>query len=463
VETTPEAAEAADPADPAESPGRAARPQGGSRLRRADAALRGSRLGALVARVVRVVGDPGNAIALVFISSLLLRAMWLNVPSKGLIFDEAYYVNAARVILGLEPTNHYADSAPGFDPNTEHPALGKLVLAASMAVLGDNSVAWRLPSVIFGMIALAAVFLIARDTTKSAWLPVAVTALVAFDNLTFVHGRIGTLDMLVLAPMLVGAWLALRRRWILAGIAMGIALLIKITAIYGVGAVILYWLLTDGLEWVRARRRPQIDDVRGPVGFIVITLSIMLGGLTILDATLSQFPSPVDHIARILTYGANLKAPITVGHCPEIDSRPWQWLFNDCQINYYRTDVTVRAGDEVTARYAKIAFIGALNPLLASALPLAGLFAGWYAWRTRNRMALWAIAWGAANYLPFVLLAALTPRIMYIYYALPLVPAAAMAIALLLARAGLPRAVSLAFIAAYLVGFVAFFPFREIP
>jgi predicted membrane-bound dolichyl-phosphate-mannose-protein mannosyltransferase len=414
-------------------------------------------------RIGEVLRDPGNVLALVFITSLLLRAIWLNVPSTGLIFDEAYYVNAARVIDGLEATSHYSDSAPGFDPNTEHPALGKLILAASIAVLGDNSVAWRLPSVIFAMIALAAVYLIARDTTKSAWIPVAVTALVSFDNLTFVHGRIGTLDMFVLAPMLVGAWLALRRRWILAGVAMGLALLIKITAIYGVGAVILYWLLTDGLEWLRARRRPQIDDVRGPIGFVVITLSIMLGGLTVLDATLSQFPSPVDHIARIITYGANLKAPITVGHCPEIDSRPWQWLFNDCQINYYRTDVTVKVGEEVTARFAKVAFMGALNPLLASALPLAGIFAAWYAWRTRNRLALWAIAWGAANYLPFVLLAALTPRIMYIYYMLPLVPVAAIAIVLLLTRAGLPKAVRWGFMAAYIVGFLALFPFRQIP
>ena len=61
------------------------------------------------------------------------------------------------------------------------------------------------------MIALLAVYLIARDTVGRAWLPVLVTGLVAFDNLTLVHGRIGTLDMLVLAPMLLGSWLALRK------------------------------------------------------------------------------------------------------------------------------------------------------------------------------------------------------------------------------------------------------------
>ncbi len=459
METTaepPEPAQVPAPADESPSSRRA-------RIRGTARRARDSRGARTAARLLGHLRDPGNAVVVLFIAAMLLRVIWLNVPSSGLIFDEAYYVNAARVIIGIPGTNHYEDAALGFDPNTEHPALGKLLIAASMSVLGDNSVAWRLPSVIFGLIALVAVYLIARDTAKTSWMPVLVTGLVAFDNLTFVHGRSGTLDMLMLAPLLLGSWLALRRRCILAGVAMGIALLIKITAIYGIGAVLLYLLLTDGLEWLRARRRPTIDDVRGVVGFVVITLSIMLGGLTLLDAALSQFPSPVDHIARIVTYGANLKAPFTVGICPEADSRPWQWLFNDCEIGYYRTDVTTRAGDVVTGKFSSIDFRGALNPVLASSIPIAALFTAWYAWKTRDRLALWAVAWGAANYGPYVLLALLTPRIMYIYYVLPLVPAAAIGLALLLTRAGLPKPVRWGYLLAYAAGFVALFPFRTIP
>jgi 4-amino-4-deoxy-L-arabinose transferase-like glycosyltransferase len=336
-------------------------------------------------------------------------------------------------------------------------------MATSMLLFGDNGLGWRLPSVIAGMVALLAVYAIVRDIGRSALLPILVTALVSFDNLTFVHGRIGTLDILVLAPMLVGSWLALRKRWIRAGVAMAIALLIKMTALYGIGAVVLYVLLTEGPEWWRTRRLPGLDDLRGPLGFVIITISIAIGGLTLLDLSLSRFPSPVDHIARMVTYGANLRAPATVGICPEADSRPWQWLFNECQINYFRADVTVRAGDEITAKYATIEFRGALNPFLAGAIPLAALFTGWYAWRTRDRLAIWAVAWAAANYVPYLVLAVFTPRIMYIYYALPLVPAAAVGIALLLTRGGLPRAVLWGYLAAYLVGFAAYFPFRQIP
>jgi dolichyl-phosphate-mannose-protein mannosyltransferase len=116
----------------------------------------------------------------------------------------------------------------------------------------------------------------------------------------------------------------------------------------------------------------------------------------------------------------------------------------------------------VSARPA-IDFRGAVNPLLAGLIPLSALFAAWYARRTRNRLALWAVAWGAANYLPYVALAILTQRIMYIYYLLPAIPAIAAAIALLLTRAGLPRFVLWGFVVAYAVGFAAYFPFRQIP
>jgi hypothetical protein len=166
----------------------------------------------------------------------------------------------------------------------------------------------------------------------------------------------------------------------------------------------------------------------------------------------------------MVAYGAALERPMdSTGFCPEADSRPWQWIFNECQIAYLRVDVKVSAGEEVVAARPTIDFRGALNPLLASFIPIAALFVTWYAWRTRDALALWAVAWGAANYLPYVALALATDRIMYIYYVLPAIPAVAAGIAILMARAGLPRFVRVGFVVAYALGFAAYFPFREIP
>jgi hypothetical protein len=85
------------------------------------------------------------------------------------------------------------------------------------------------------------------------------------------------------------------------------------------------------------------------------------------------------------------------------------------------------------------------------------------AWRTKSVLARWSVVWAAANYLPYVALAAVSQRIMYIYYILPVVPAIAVALALLLLRGGLPRFVTWGFVAAYVAGFLAYFPFRHVP
>ena len=425
--------------------------------------LRASRLGGLAAVAAENLRDPSRGFALVLLASLILRGLWLNVPASGLIFDEAYYVNAARIIDGLPAGAHYAGSPLGLDPNTEHPPLGKLVIAASMSVFGDQGLGWRLPSIVAGLVALVVLFEIMRRTDRSAWFAVLVVALVSFDNLTFVHGRIGTLDMLVLAPMLVGSLLALRRRWVLAGIAVGIALLVKLTAIYAVLAIGLWLVLTDGPEWWRRRRVP-LRELAGPLAFLGMSAGVFLVGLAVLDARFTTFTTPFDHISRMLSYGTALRAPATsVGICPEADSKPWQWLFNECQIQYLRVDVTTHAGDQVVSKVASIDFRGALNPLLAGAIPLASLFMAWYAAKTRNAAAIWALTWAAANYLPYVALALVTNRIMYLYYMVQVVPALGVAVAILLLRAGLPRPVRWGFVLAYAVGFIAYFPFRQIP
>ena len=426
-----------------------------SRLRRSPL----GRLGAVAGENLR---DPSRVLGVLLLSAVVLRSLWLSVPQSGLIFDEAYYVNAARVIIGLPATSHYADSPAGLDPNTEHPPLGKVLMAGSMSVFGDDPLGWRLPSIIAGLIALGVVFEIVRRTDRSAWLAVLVVTLVAFDNLTFVHGRIGTLDMMVLAPMLLGSLLALQRRWLLAGIAVGVALLVKITALYAVLGVGLWLLFTDGPAWWRRKRIP-LRNMAGPILFVAVSAVVFVAGLAVLDARFTTFASPLDHIQRIVSYGTGLQTRVSTAFCPEADSQPWQWLFNDCQIQYYRVDVTTRVGEEVVSKVPTIDFRGALNPLLIGAVPLAALFTAWYALRTRSQLAIWAITWTLANYVPYLFLAVFTNRIMYIYYALPLVPALAAGVALLLVRSGLPSLLRWGFVLAYFAGFIAYFPYRQIP
>ena len=191
---------------------------------------------------------------------------------------------------------------------------------------------------------------------------------------------------------------------------------------------------------------------------------VFLVGLGLLDARFTTYANPFDHIRHMLDYGANLHwAHGLPTVCVSNVSTPWQWLTNDCQMQYLRVATTVKVGTEVVAITPSVDFRGAMNPVLIGALPLAMLYTLWSAWRTGSALARWCVVWAAANYLPYVFLAVVTQRITYIYYFLPVVPAVAVAIAILLRRARLPRPVAWGFVVLYLVGFAAYFPFRQIP
>ncbi len=422
-------------------------------------------LGLIGDRLASGLRDPGAVLPLLMIAALIARVIWLDLPVHSLIFDEAYYVNAARIMLGwaVPAGAHYAGSPVGLDPNMEHPPLGKLILAGSMLIFGDNGLGWRLPSVVAGMAALGALYGIVRAAGESAWLAILAVAFLAFDNLTLVHSRIGTLDMLVLAPILAAAWLALRDRWILAGVFVALGLLVKLTAIYALAAILAVLLLRWLATW-RVTQRIRLVDVRPAVIVVAVSIGLWLAGLWALDTQFSTFRSPIDHIAHMVEYGANLRSPVDrAGICATNDSYPWQWPFNECQITYLRVDVTVRSGQTIVAQTPTIDFRGALNPVLSGAIPLAMLFASWAAWRAKNELARWAVIWAASNYLPYVVLSIVNHRITYIYYFLPVIPALAVCTALLLTRSSLPRFVLGGLIVLYAVGFAAYFPFRTVP
>ncbi|HEX5589262.1 MAG TPA: glycosyltransferase family 39 protein [Candidatus Limnocylindrales bacterium] len=427
-----------------------------------DAAGLGRRVAARLRESLR---DPEQVLALVLLGAFVARAVWLTLPSGSLIFDEAFYVNAARILLGWDVAEgaHYAGATPGLDPNMEHPPLGKVLMAASMAVFGDNGLGWRLPSLIAGMVALGAVYRIVRAAGESQWLGVLAVGILALDNLTFVHGRIGTLDMLVLAPILLAAWMALRDRWLVAGGLVGLGLLVKLTALYGLLALLVLAGIALLERWRRARAL-TIADFRPAALLLLGTVVVAGAGLTILDSRYTTFASPVDHVRHMLQYGAALtREGGPPEDCISNDSTPWQWLVNDCEMRYLRVAETTRVDGEVIASHASIDFRGAMNPALLGAMVFAVPFAGLLALRRRSRLALWSLVWMGANYLPFIPLVLFGQRVTYIYYFLPVVPALAAAIALLLLRAGLPRILLWAFVAAYAWAYAAYFPFREIP
>ena len=114
----------------------------------------------------------------------------MTTPEK-FYFDEAHYVPAARAML--EPV------LPSLLLNPMHPPLAKELMAVSIRVFGDVPLGWRYPSVLFGSLAIVAMYLcgLSLFTAQS---PAVASALIAFFNqMVFVQSRIAMLDISALA------------------------------------------------------------------------------------------------------------------------------------------------------------------------------------------------------------------------------------------------------------------------
>ena len=114
---------------------------------------------------VRAPWAPFALLGVVCVLSLAARAAWLGSPcsnpcrglsAHSLVFDEVYYVNAARRIDGLTvPAKApYADDPAGQDSNSEHPQFVKLFIAGAIKLFGDGPFAWRVGSLLFGTVAI---------------------------------------------------------------------------------------------------------------------------------------------------------------------------------------------------------------------------------------------------------------------------------------------------------------------
>ncbi len=114
----------------------------------------------------------------------------MTTPEK-FVFDEAHYVPAARQML--EPV------MPQPMLNPMHPPLAKQFIALSIRTSGDTALGWRYPGVLFGALAVVAIYLCGLVLFR-AQAPAIACALIAFFNqMLFVIARTAMLDIFALA------------------------------------------------------------------------------------------------------------------------------------------------------------------------------------------------------------------------------------------------------------------------
>ena len=425
---------------------------------------------------------PMVLLVLLSLFSLGARLWMLNRPTdsgghSALIFDEQYYVNAARVILGIHPTGSYTDAALFHDPNAEHPPLVKLLIAASIKMFGDNAWGWRIFPVIFGSLGLLAMYWLVRSAKGNKWLALGAASLFAVDNLMMVSGRIALLDIFTVTFMMASVALYLRKQYLLAGIVMGIALCTKLEALNLYFVILLIEIAAVALrspDETRRRLRLARDRVVSLLKFGAVSVITYLAVLYVLDLIASPiggpgtcatapagFHNPIEHTNFMLCYAGKLTNPTGP---TGIASYPWQWLLNQAPINYYTVSTTVTSNGQTLATYPVIAFMGEMNPAIIF-LALPGLaLAMRNMWVQRDVVSALIVAWLLGTFMPFVVGAAplgtYGNRTSYLYYMVIVLPGVFLAVAQLFSRRWLPPAAVIGYVCILGYWFQALYPFR---
>ena len=281
-----------------------------------------------------------GVIAGTFLALALYR---LTIPSKP-YFDEVHYLPAARALLAL--------SAP---LNTEHPLLGKELIALGIALFGDNPLGWRVPAAFAATWALFSGMRGIWWASSSRAATLFTGALLATNFMLFVTARIAMLDPFMLTFALTGLWLTVRavrrpeharRDLALAGVAFGLSLASKWTVVTvavmpGLAFAALRWNALRGRRsrWLTAR---DAGPIRG-VSLLEAALWLGLVPLVVYFATFAPallYHSGAIGISDLIPFQlrmAELQSGVVQPH--PYQSRWWQWLL-DLRPIWYLYEVT---------------------------------------------------------------------------------------------------------------------------
>jgi dolichyl-phosphate-mannose--protein O-mannosyl transferase len=170
---------------------------------------------------------------LIAIAAFVLRIINLGTP-KGFVFDEVYYVDGARDLL------NYGVEVDGINPEfIVHPPVGKWLIAGGIQIFGNNEFGWRFASAVFGTLLILLFARLIHVLFYSPFLTALGAGLMALDGLLLVHSRTALLDLFLTFFTVLGVFLWHRNRHIWAGVAFGLAIGCKWSAIYFIAIIAL--------------------------------------------------------------------------------------------------------------------------------------------------------------------------------------------------------------------------------
>ena len=300
-----------------------------------------------------------------------LTALWrLSVPNKQ-VFDEVHHVRTAMEFVWGENPHEWT-----------HPHVSKLIQAASMKAAGVSfnpadgvwspdaefahraSLAWRLPSVMFGTLALLGQYALARVLFKNRGVATLAMIFLALDGVFFVQSRIAMTNIFTVCFIIWGAWAAWRwteeqqaRHLLGAGIFLGLAVASRWSSLYAY-ALLMVFLLWDAVaRWHRSGWSARFFAGRAALflGFLVAVpllvyvasyIPFVLQGSGTATEKLLQWNHNAHGWGKVLSQQADMyqyHSTLIADH--NYDSPAWSWPLMLRPVWYY-FNATGAAGHE---------------------------------------------------------------------------------------------------------------------
>jgi dolichyl-phosphate-mannose-protein mannosyltransferase len=387
----------------------------------------------------------------IFFAAHFALLVGVTTPDK-FYFDEVHYVPAARQML--EP----ASSEPLLNPM--HPPLAKQLIALSIKGFGDVPLGWRYPAVLFGSLAIVAMYLCGLALFTAQGPAVACALLAFFNQMVFVQSRIAMLDIFALAFGLfaVASFMHGFRKprpqvWFgLTGLACGLAIACKwsglfvlATCIVAVAVIRLMqgWRTqfadANAGDWYRPGLWPDFRSTHFAACFLLVPAVVYFATFVPLYGwSLSDILE-----AQRRIFGDNTTTAIA-GHTYMSAWPSWPALVRPVWYLFDKID------DD---RIAAIVLLG--NPLVLwpALAALAVCLRDWIVARRADAFLILSFYLG-----PWLAWALLPRTLGFLYYYLPSATLASLALVYLLRRGNSPRWLLWVFVAVAFTGFACMLP-----
>jgi dolichyl-phosphate-mannose-protein mannosyltransferase len=349
-------------------------------------------------------------------------------------------------------------SAPVLNPM--HPPLAKQLIALSIASFGDVPLGWRYPGVLFGSLAIVAIYFCGLALFSGQGPAVAAALLAFFNQMLFVQSRIAMLDIFALVFGLFGiaAFMHGFRKsrpqfWFaFAGVVFGLSAACKWSGLFALATCIAITAViglmqgwrtqfADGNagDWYRPGLWPGFGFAHFAACFVLLPVLVYVAtfiplyGWSLSDILEAQRRIFADNTTTAIAGHTYMSAwpswPLLV--------RPVWYLFD-------------KIGDD---RIAAVVLLG--NPLLLwPALPaLVVCLRDWIVMRRADAFLILSFYFG-----PYLAWAVLPRTLGFLYYYLPSATVASLALVYALRRGNSPCWLLWAFVAIAFAGFAAMLP-----